>query len=1102
MFNPNRSTSRNKVANAKNQFLETPGAFEYTSKRHSDIGLQNNRRYETSSNNNLHLHQTLQIFNQKAAAGQVSKKDRSQSPSKGNQGGLNQNPNNSTAIDGNLTSFQTYLIAKNSSPLSKMQANKLNEDSPNRYLQNQQKDEHPLMRPQQIEINTQNMINLTNQNIMSNLNMQKPQNLDTNYLSTQNKVLSDNQSQRSGPFYNNIPNQNLPHTSPLQSLKNLPEDYQRIIQEIEEKRTKSKNRTQPSQAPQATVLNNQGNIRLVSGLPFMAQPQLINQQPHQFNTQEAQIQYLEQLYQQQIMQQRQGNLMDPQTQILQQQINPLELQMMPSNLSGIQLLQFYQQKFNLLQQSQLQIQAQQQNLQQQFQQYQHVMNHQQDQGQIYQMQPGNQGYLDTLNTPQIIQNVVPPLQIQNIQSYQSPIKSSHKSNYVAVTPSPLGKPINFNPQRQPYSPINPKIQRNMDDLFSVINKDVLHDFESKKFIQIQQKYSQALHMSPNFGNNLQKQQFNSQLESHSYDRQYQRRTQFQSKGQAAQHVQKYLRGMLIRKRFLQFVKVYYFFKQIEKKFIVKDLVASMKDSFIQIKNIKTNLLKNYVHHCAIRIQKVFKGFYARRIVIKIKRAFRGKEKCLNASINAWRLRKIMKTKEVEQLTEQIKDFNIAMNDLVGDMSVAQRKIELQRSLEQSRFNAVNKLIGTIEKLQINGLWILYKTLEKRDRKQSDVSAFHQQQRDVFKVQRNRKALGTSFRGSMGSNGNVNSAPKKDGIGYLTIDNDQTFHNHKSSMQKTMMIGDLGLNSLQSTASFKNKQLTNLLNGSGFSHNPHNDLQNSRGVNDSLQSIEEILSQNISRRNLNAYNDVPLKSISKDFNSLTGNPFNMTNSRFQPNFHSEAYKSQAKEIFKRRMHYNPREAASKSRERNNFNNTNNTQNSPVRESPYKQQALQRQSPTRTVEEKKSSINFTQRNGNAQVNAQNRSPVSSQISTYKRDQRRGREDRKNSVKQDEQSPQQPSSPVNQSEERKFNRQGNTLTNDSKNNISNIKNSFTPESYSRANNRRTREERKKKEAEQLMDNRQVDPNINMFDNSQGSIQPYQSNQSSFKNIFKKNL
>lgn len=43
-------------------------------------------------------------------------------------------------------------------------------------------------------------------------------------------------------------------------------------------------------------------------------------------------------------------------------------------------------------------------------------------------------------------------------------------------------------------------------------------------------------------------------------------------------------------------------------------------------------------------------------------------------------------------------------------------------------------------------------------------------------------------------------------------------------------------------------------------------------------------------------------------------YNLSGSRLEPNFQSDAYKEQAKEIFKRRMHYNPREAASRSRDR--------------------------------------------------------------------------------------------------------------------------------------------------------------------------------------------
>ena len=74
-----------------------------------------------------------------------------------------------------------------------------------------------------------------------------------------------------------------------------------------------------------------------------------------------------------------------------------------------------------------------------------------------------------------------------------------------------------------------------------------------------------------------------------------------------------------------------------------------------MKNIKANLLKNYVNHCALKIQKIFRGFYARNIIVKIRRAFKGKERGLVGAVYAWRLRKIMKTKEVEQIVLQIKD---------------------------------------------------------------------------------------------------------------------------------------------------------------------------------------------------------------------------------------------------------------------------------------------------------------------------------------------------------------------------------------------------------------------------------------------------------------
>jgi len=44
-------------------------------------------------------------------------------------------------------------------------------------------------------------------------------------------------------------------------------------------------------------------------------------------------------------------------------------------------------------------------------------------------------------------------------------------------------------------------------------------------------------------------------------------------------------------------------------------------------------------------------------------------------------------------------------------------------------------------------------------------------------------------------------------------------------------------------------------------------------------------------------------------------------RIETNFKSTAYKEQAKESFKRRMHYNPRQSASKSRDKATTNATN-------------------------------------------------------------------------------------------------------------------------------------------------------------------------------------
>ena len=59
--------------------------------------------------------------------------------------------------------------------------------------------------------------------------------------------------------------------------------------------------------------------------------------------------------------------------------------------------------------------------------------------------------------------------------------------------------------------------------------------------------------------------------------------------------------------------------------------------------------------------------------------------------------------------------------------------------------------------------------------------------------------------------------------------------------------------------------------------------------------------------------MPIKSYSKDVVASSSYTINTIGStKFEPNFHSDAYKEQAKASFNRRMHYNPRDAASKPR----------------------------------------------------------------------------------------------------------------------------------------------------------------------------------------------
>lgn len=85
----------------------------------------------------------------------------------------------------------------------------------------------------------------------------------------------------------------------------------------------------------------------------------------------------------------------------------------------------------------------------------------------------------------------------------------------------------------------------------------------------------------------------------------------------------------------------------------------------------------YVNNQATKIQRIFRGYYARKVIIPVKKAFGfGREEKLSSVAKGWKIRKIMKTKEIENHIQQIKDYQNAMKDLVGDNSIGDKKIQL------------------------------------------------------------------------------------------------------------------------------------------------------------------------------------------------------------------------------------------------------------------------------------------------------------------------------------------------------------------------------------------------------------------------------------------
>lgn len=147
------------------------------------------------------------------------------------------------------------------------------------------------------------------------------------------------------------------------------------------------------------------------------------------------------------------------------------------------------------------------------------------------------------------------------------------------------------------------------------------------------------------------------------------------------------------------------------------MVFALKDSYINVKNTKQQYLKRYIFFCATKIQTLFRAHRARKIIVPIRKKLGGNIKLLEAVVMGWKIRRIMKTKEVLIRIQQIKDCESAEESAQeerrnGDPSEKEHLVRLIANLRHSRKMSIDKLFKLIQKMSEKGLWLTYHKTEQ------------------------------------------------------------------------------------------------------------------------------------------------------------------------------------------------------------------------------------------------------------------------------------------------------------------------------------------------------------------------------------------------------
>ena len=211
----------------------------------------------------------------------------------------------------------------------------------------------------------------------------------------------------------------------------------------------------------------------------------------------------------------------------------------------------------------------------------------------------------------------------------------------------------------------PMSPNNWDDTqLRMINKDVLRQFGQGNLTDLQRKYQEKLEME-------QLQLSYRMTMQHPLGQTINReQQQYAAKlyGSAVR-VQKYMRGQIARNRVKTNLQAYYFFKKVQRISLIRQLVFGLKDAYISVKETKQRYLKRYIFFCATKIQTLYRAHHARKVIVPIRRKLGPHRGVLRAVAEGWKIRRIMKTKEIQVRIHQIRDCEAAEESAQAERQV-------------------------------------------------------------------------------------------------------------------------------------------------------------------------------------------------------------------------------------------------------------------------------------------------------------------------------------------------------------------------------------------------------------------------------------------------